>query len=158
MDIHHILVPTDCSADAEPVLQQALVLAAYEHAHMLVLHVLRRCGVMWPEIIGPARARLMHKVQTKVEQRLQTMAAPQPWPIETLAVWGNPATEICRIARDSGSDVIVMSTRLLFSGHSKTLSYGGAMIPTNATIIRKAYDDFAKGDSPAVLSELAKVF
>jgi ketosteroid isomerase-like protein len=25
------------------------------------------------------------------------------------------------------------------------------MIPTNATIIRKAYDDFAKGDIPAVL-------
>ena len=28
---------------------------------------------------------------------------------------------------------------------------GRAMIPTNATIIRKAYDDFAKGDIPAVL-------
>jgi ketosteroid isomerase-like protein len=28
---------------------------------------------------------------------------------------------------------------------------GGVMIPTNATIIRKAYDDFAKGDIPAVL-------
>ena len=25
------------------------------------------------------------------------------------------------------------------------------MVPTNATIIRKAYDDFAKGDIPAVL-------
>jgi len=27
---------------------------------------------------------------------------------------------------------------------------GGVMIQTNATIIRKAYDDFAKGDIPAV--------
>ncbi len=25
------------------------------------------------------------------------------------------------------------------------------MIPINATVIRKAYDDFAKGDIPAVL-------
>jgi ketosteroid isomerase-like protein len=31
------------------------------------------------------------------------------------------------------------------------LSYGGAVISTNATIIRKAYDDFAKGDIAAVL-------
>ena len=29
--------------------------------------------------------------------------------------------------------------------------YRAAMIPTNATIIRKAYDDFANGDIPAVL-------
>src|SRR4029434_1074002 len=37
----------------------------------------------------------------EAEQRLQTVAARQLWPIETLVVWGDPTTEICRIAEQS---------------------------------------------------------
>ena len=111
MKIHHILVPTDFSADAEYVLQQALVLAARDTAHVLLLHVLRRCEVMWLEGVWPTRAQIMRELQAEVEQRLQAAAAAQPLPIETLAVWGNPGTEICRIAKDYGTDLIVMSTR-----------------------------------------------
>jgi hypothetical protein len=44
-------------------------------------------------------------------QRLQAAAAAQPLAIKTLVVWGNPATEICRIAREYGIDLIVMSPR-----------------------------------------------
>ena len=72
MKIHHILVPTDFSADAEYVLQQALVLAARDTAHVLLLHVLRRCEVMCLEGVWPTRAQIMHELQTEVEQRLQT--------------------------------------------------------------------------------------
>ena len=110
MKIHHILVPTDFSADAEYVLQQALVLAARDTAHVLLLHVLRRCEVMWLEGVWPTRAQIMQELQAEVEQRLQAAAAAQPLPIETLAVWGNPGTEICRIAKERGTDLIVMST------------------------------------------------
>ena len=109
MEIHNILVPTDFSAYAAYVLQQALVLAARDKAHVLLLHVLDRFEVMWPEVLRPTRIRLMQKLQAKVEQRLQAVAAAQPLPIETLAVWGNPATEICRIAREYRADLIMMS-------------------------------------------------
>jgi hypothetical protein len=42
------------------------VLAARDQAHVLFLHVLRRFEVMWPEVVGPARAQLMQKVQARV--------------------------------------------------------------------------------------------
>jgi nucleotide-binding universal stress UspA family protein len=108
MEIHNILVPTDFSAYAEYVLQQALVLAARDKAHVLLLHVLARFEAMWPEVLWLRRIQLMQKLQAKAERRLQAVAAAQPLPIETLAVWGNPATEICRIAREYGTDLIVM--------------------------------------------------
>jgi len=111
MEIHNILVPTDFSAYAEYALQQALVLAARDKAHVLLLHVLTRFEIMWPEVLWLTRIRLIQKLQTKVEQRLQAAATTQPLPIETLAVWGNPATEICRIAREYGTDLIMMSPR-----------------------------------------------
>lgn len=111
MDIHNILVPTDFSAYAEYVFQQALVLAARDKAHVLLLHVLARCEVMWPEVLRLTRIQMMQKLQARVEQRLQAAAAAQPLPIKTLAVWGNPATEICRTAREYGIDLIVMSPR-----------------------------------------------
>jgi nucleotide-binding universal stress UspA family protein len=111
MEVHHMLVPTDFAVDAEYVLQQALVLAAREKAHVLLLHVLRRFEVMWPEGVWPTQVQRMREVQAEVEQRLLAAAAAQPLPIETLAVWGNPAVEICRIAREYGIDLIVMSPR-----------------------------------------------
>ncbi len=111
MEIHNILVPTDFSVYAAYVLQQALVLAARDKAHVLLLHVLRRFEAMWPEVMWPTRAQLVQELQAEVEQRLQAAAAAQPWPIETLTVWGNPATEICRIAKAYGTDLIVMSMR-----------------------------------------------
>ena len=111
MEIHNILVFSDFSAYAAYVLQQALVLAARDKAHVLLLHVLDRFEVMWPEVLRLTRIRLMQKSQAKVEQRLQAVAAAQPLPIETLAVWGNPATEICRIAREYRADLIMMSPR-----------------------------------------------
>ena len=111
MEIHNILVPTDFSAYAAYVLQQALVLAARDKAHVLLLHVLDRFEVVWPEVLRLTRIRLMQKSQAKVEQRLQAVAAAQPLSIETLAVWGNPATEICRVAREYGTDLIMMGPR-----------------------------------------------
>jgi universal stress protein A len=110
MELHHILVPTDFSVYAEQAFQEALVLAAREHAQVLLLHVLRPCEWMWTDVLWPTRLQLMHEVQTEAEQRLRTVAAQQLWPIETLAVWGDPTTEICRMAQGYGTDLIVMST------------------------------------------------
>lgn len=111
MEIHNILVPTDFSTYAEYAFQQALVLAMREKAYIRLLHVLPRIEVIYPEGLWLTRAQLGQELQTEVEQRLETMAAMQPVPIETLAVWGNPVTEICRIATAYNTDLIVMSKR-----------------------------------------------
>jgi nucleotide-binding universal stress UspA family protein len=110
MELHHILVPTDFSVYAEQAFQEALVLAALEKAQILLLHVLGQCEWMWTEMLWPTRRQLMHELHTEAEQRLQTVAARQLWPIETLVVWGDPTTEICRIAQGYRTDLIVMST------------------------------------------------
>jgi nucleotide-binding universal stress UspA family protein len=86
------------------------VLAAQEKAQVLLLHVLCQCEWTWTEMLWPTRKQLMHEVHTEAEQRLQTVAARQRWPIETLVVWGDPTTEICRLAQGYGTDLIVMST------------------------------------------------
>lgn len=49
-------------------------------------------------------------MQAAVEGRLKTLAAAQTVPVETLAIWGNPPAEICRIARERSVDLIVMGT------------------------------------------------
>jgi nucleotide-binding universal stress UspA family protein len=101
MELHHLLVPTDFSVYAEQAFQEALVLAALEKAQSLLLHVLGQCEWMWTEMLWPTRRQLLHELHTEAEQRLQTVAARQLWPIETLVVWGDPTTEICRIAEQS---------------------------------------------------------
>src|SRR2546429_1580082 len=110
MELHHILVPTDFSVSTEQACQEALVLAARAHAQVLLLHVLPRCEWLWTDVAWPTRLQLMHELQTEAEQRLQTVAARQGWPLETLVVWGDPTAEICRIAQAYGTDLIVMST------------------------------------------------
>lgn len=37
-------------------------------------------------------------------------AAQHPGLMETCVRWGDPSTEICRVAQERGSDLIVMST------------------------------------------------
>jgi nucleotide-binding universal stress UspA family protein len=110
MGLHHILVPTDFSVYAEQAFQEALVLAAREKAQVLLLHVLCQCEWMCTEVLWPTRIQLMQELHTEAEQQLQTVAAQQLWPIETLVVWGDPTTEICRMAQGYGTDLIVMST------------------------------------------------
>ena len=110
MELHHILVPTDFSVYAEQALQEALMLTVREHAQLLLLHVLPRCEWMWTDMPRPTHLQLMQDLQTDAEQRLQTVAAHQRWPIETVVVWGDPATEICRIAQAYETDLIVMGT------------------------------------------------
>jgi universal stress protein A len=158
MDIHNILVPTDFSADAAYALQQALVLAAREHAHVLLLHVLSRPEIMWPEVVWPMRAHLVHEVQDEAEQRLQAVAAAQPFPIATLVLWGNPATEICRMAQGYGTDLIVMSTHgrtglaHLFMGSIAERVVRSA--PCSVLIVRSFQPKEAPADQPSVLRYL----
>jgi universal stress protein A len=100
MPFHNILIPTDCSGSAEAVVQQALAFAAREQAHVLLLHVLPS-----PFVTGTEET-----LQAHVEQRLQAMARPVLVPVQMLVRWGTPGAEICRVATEHHSDLIVMST------------------------------------------------
>ena len=158
MEIHNILVPTDFSAYAAYVLQQALVLAARDKAHVLLLHVLDRFEVMWPEVLRLTRIRLLQKSQAKVEQRLQAVAAAQPLPIETLAVWGNPATEICRVAREYGTDLIMMGPRrrkdLAHMFRSSVTEHVVCYAPCSVLILRTSQPKAVRVDQLSVLRYL----
>ena len=104
MQFQNILIPTDFSGAAEPAVQHALTLAAREQAQILLLHVLP--GMAGP---GPEDRR-----QATAEQWLQELARQASVPVHTLVVWGDPAAEICRVAQERQSDLIVIST------HSRT--------------------------------------
>ena len=98
MQFHNILIPTDFSGSAEQAMRHALTLAACEQTHILLLHVL-------PSFEVPGQAR-----QATAAQWLQDLAHHVSVPVHTLVMWGDPATEICRVAQERHSDLIVMST------------------------------------------------
>ena len=100
MQFQNILIPTDFSGAAEHAVQHALTLAAREQAQTLLLHVLP--GM---EVPGPEDRR-----QATAEQWLQDLARQASVPVHTLVVWGDPAAEICRVAQERQSDLIVIST------------------------------------------------
>jgi universal stress protein A len=100
MQFQNILIPTDFSGSAEQAVQHALALAAREQAQILLLHVL-------PGMAVPGAEKTQHAT---AEQWLQDLARQAPVPVQTLVVWGTPATEICRVATERHCDLIAMST------------------------------------------------
>jgi nucleotide-binding universal stress UspA family protein len=154
----HILVPTDFSAAAEAAFQQALDLAAREQAQVLLLHVLPRCAALCPEGGWLIQAQLEQEWQAEVEQRLQAMAATQLSPIKTLAVWGHPAKEICRVATAYGIDLIVLSTRqrscLARTFLGSVTKHVVRSAPCSVLIVRTSQLKAARVDQSSVLQYL----
>src|SRR5437660_1342808 len=110
MQIHTMLLPTDFSTSAARACHQGFALAAREQAQVLLLHVLLSSNLAFGDTPLPMREQLENEICAEAEQRLQGLAASQTVPVETLVVWGNPASEICRIAQERETDLIVMST------------------------------------------------
>jgi nucleotide-binding universal stress UspA family protein len=90
MEIRTILVPTDFSSWAEQACQQGFALAVRENAHVLLVHVLLRSDLAFGDIPFPMREQAEKELQVEAESRLQTLAAGQSVPVETLVVWGSP--------------------------------------------------------------------
>jgi universal stress protein A len=110
MEIQTILLPTDFSAYAERACQHGFTLAAREKAQVLLLHVLLRSDLAFGETPLPLREQLEQELRADAEQWLQRLAVAQTVPVEPLVVWGSPASEICRIAKERSVDLIVMAT------------------------------------------------
>jgi nucleotide-binding universal stress UspA family protein len=106
LPIRKILHPTDFSDRADSAFQVACALARDHNAPLLVLHVQapqifasEGFTAAPPSVVGNP-ARLLRSVQAydpavKLEHKL---------------VEGDPATEILRVARETGCDLIVMGT------------------------------------------------
>ena len=110
MEIHRILVPIDFSQYSERAYQQALSFAKQENAQILLLHVLLSSDLAFGDTPFSMREQLEKELQIDAEQRLKSMVKGQVIPQETLAVWGNPPLEICRIAKERDINLIVMGT------------------------------------------------
>src|SRR5215470_12023633 len=110
MEMHTILVPTDFSTYAEHALLEALAIAARDQAHVLLLHVLPLLPMTWAEEWPLPQPQFEEQMQRDAEQQLQTLAAQHTVPIETLVLWGSPATVICDVAKTRQCHLIVMST------------------------------------------------
>src|SRR5882762_588250 len=105
MPMHTILLPTDFSPYAERACHQGFALAARKKAQVLLLHVLRSANLAFGDTPVPMRKQLEHAICVEAEERLKVLAASQTVPVETLVVWGNPVPEICRIAKERGTDL-----------------------------------------------------
>jgi universal stress protein A len=110
MRIHKILVPTDFSPYSETAVHAALSLAAQVRGHILLLHVIPNLVDSWSAALWITRERLEQGIQAEAEKRLGLAGAGGRTPTEQMAVWGDPASEICRVAQEQEVDLIVMGT------------------------------------------------
>ncbi|MBE3587235.1 MAG: universal stress protein [Thermoanaerobacteraceae bacterium] len=112
-----ILVPVDGSHRSAMAAEHAAKLAALCKAHLTVLHVVPPL----PPYVNRYEDRLgevYRKVQEQMEEngaeilnRTREELAKYNVDLETKAIWGNPADEICREAREGRYDLIVMGSR-----------------------------------------------
>ncbi|MGE3541703.1 MAG: universal stress protein [Candidatus Tectimicrobiota bacterium] len=108
MSFHRLLVPTDFSTHAAHAVVQACALAAQDKAQVLLVHVIPTTELD-PTMLAWWQQHAQ-EVQAAAAQQLRRLAAEQAVPVETLVIWGHPPSEICRLARERASDLIVMST------------------------------------------------
>jgi nucleotide-binding universal stress UspA family protein len=113
LQIRNVLVPIDFSASSLEAIEYALPLIKRFDADLHLVHVFEpdyplssmvAMPLIVPEFeVGPRVRRDLKDVANKysVQQRRENMHA----------IKGRPVEEICRLARDHGIDLIVMSTR-----------------------------------------------
>jgi nucleotide-binding universal stress UspA family protein len=106
-----ILHPTDFSLFSDYALRIAADLARQNQAILLIVHTVPTLG---PEgaTYGEAVSQLEPEgYRQRVAQDLrQSVPAPQGVQCEYILAQGDPAREICRVARDQACDLIVMGT------------------------------------------------
>lgn len=96
--IRTILQPTDFSGHAESAFQLACCLARDQGARVIVLHVGEQ---------SPTPPDRQHAVE---EQLRRVQAADGKVRVEHRMEYGNPDSEILRVAQETDSDMIVMGT------------------------------------------------
>jgi nucleotide-binding universal stress UspA family protein len=108
MNIQHILVPLDFSADAEQAFNDALGLAQPLQARLTLLHV-----IYMPVAIEESLSVYLAEMESSAEQemaRYQQRVKDAGITAETVIVCGTPFREIIEVARTQQVDLIIMGT------------------------------------------------
>jgi nucleotide-binding universal stress UspA family protein len=111
--IRTILCPTDFSVRSEGAFRLACALARDYRANLVVLHVIEPALVAYPT--GPMLpAAPPPDYKEKLWDAFRQLQAADPkireLRLETKMLEGDPKREICRLAKESGCDLIVMGT------------------------------------------------
>lgn len=108
-----VLCPVDFSEASEHTLRLACSLARNRHAGLLVLHVAPPPVVVLSGPSGDAAAveQVSPEEYDRLRAELRRLQPPFPdVPVEHRLEKGDPATEILRVAEETGCDLIVMGT------------------------------------------------
>lgn len=106
LHLHAILHPTDFSSHSDYAFRLACALAKDHGARLILVHVMR------PTIVY-ADVGVVVKDDGQREmvlEQLQQLKAPESVPVEYRLEEGDPASEIVRVAQETGCDLIVMAT------------------------------------------------
>ena len=144
-----ILCPIDFSDNSRRGMHEALEIAKAHGARVYLLHVLEE---PWPATRGDpiAPPEFLHRLNERVQADLATWKkdadAIAPGKVITEMIGGHPATEIVRVAREGGFDLVVMGThgrrglRRLFIGSVTEEVIRTA--PCSVLAVRPRSDDF----------------
>jgi nucleotide-binding universal stress UspA family protein len=134
MDIRIILLPTDFSECASHAVPVAADLARQMGARILCLHVVEPVvpAVGWTPVAEPLPiADISEQLEESAERELPKVAACEECEgleVEELIAHGEAASEIVRVARERGADLIVISShgrtglgRILFGSTAESV-------------------------------------
>jgi nucleotide-binding universal stress UspA family protein len=112
-----VLVPIDFSPSARAALEYGTFLAGKFGAELDVLHVWEPPGYVGPDALallpvsqGPSGWDQTRTDVTREVEHFLAKAAAKPSQLAVLVEAGEPSDTILRVAKDGGSDLIVMGT------------------------------------------------
>lgn len=111
--IKKVLVPVDFSSCSEKALQYAQAFARQFGASLTLVHVVQFSpipGTEFSEVDFPAVEQRVIKQSRQELEKTASSLRGENLKIETVLSEGRPATEIARTARETGADLIIIST------------------------------------------------
>jgi nucleotide-binding universal stress UspA family protein len=104
LTLRAILHPTDFSAGSREAFRLACTLAQDHGARLVLLHV------MWPPAFGEGGALMLDQFHENALAELRRLPVPEGVGVEQHVGVGRPASEVVRVAQETGCDLIVMGT------------------------------------------------
>ena len=110
-----ILLAVDLTDDTPPIAERARALADHDHATLELLHVVEPLPLMVPdapEVMPPTMLQTQDELVRGTTRQLVELAAKLGLHKDRATVLvGNTKTEIVRVARERGCDLIVLGSR-----------------------------------------------
>lgn len=108
---NNILVGLDLSEESSQVLDRAAQIAAHSNATVSLAHIIEPLTFAYGGDVPMDLSEVQEQLQNQAEEQLGKAAANLNIPAERQhVVLGQPATEIHRIAEESGCDLIVIGS------------------------------------------------